>query len=216
LQITLELGGRVVKDTGMGRRGSSQLHDRPRQLVETGEVLGALVRNILLKRALHTADPNPRLIFWRIQYGNLMDLAVIDWCKLFGSDDAERQPIHWKNIADDQDRFRSALLKALAMTREDWESYWQGMKKYRDFTAAHHDPRRAEIANYPVLDKALDSAFFYFEYIQHEMRKLGEDLQPADVRMYATAFEANCLEIARIALDATKDVAETVGPMRPG
>jgi hypothetical protein len=131
--------------------------NKPRQLAETAEVLGTLVRNILLKRALHTADPNPKLNFWRIQYGNLMDLAVIDWCKLFGSDDAERQPIHWKNIADNQDSFRSALLKALAMTRKDWEFYWQGMKKYRDFTAAHHDSRRAEIATYPVLDKALDS-----------------------------------------------------------
>src|SRR5262245_44399335 len=140
-------------------------HDRLRQLAETAEVLGTLVRNILLKLALHTADPNPRLNFWRIQYGNLMDLAVIDWCKLFGSDDAKRQPIHWKNIADDQHSFRSALLKELAMTPEAWESYWQEMKRYRDFNAAHHDPRRAEIANFPVLETALLSAFFYFEYV---------------------------------------------------
>jgi hypothetical protein len=199
-----------------GSQRSSRPHDRPRQLRETAEVLSTLVRNILLKRALHAADPNPRLNFWRIQYGNLMDLAVIDWCKLFGSDDAERQPIHWKTIADDQYSFRSALLKALAMTHEDWQTYWQDMKKYRDFTAAHHDPRRAEIATYPVLDKALDSAFFYFEYIQQEMRKLGAGLQPTDMRKYATAFEANCLEVARIALESTKDIPETVGPMRPG
>jgi hypothetical protein len=190
--------------------------NRSRQLADTAEVLGTLVRNILLKRALHAADPNPRLNFWRIQYGNLMDMAVIDWCKLFGSDDTERQPIHWKNIADDQDIFRSALLKALAMTHEDWEAYWQDMKKYRDFTAAHHDPRRAEIATYPVLDKALDSAFFYFEYIQHEMQKLGVGLQPADVRRYAADFEAKCLEVARIALESTRDIPETVGPMRSG
>src|SRR5215471_11762480 len=95
-------------------------HDSSHRLAETAGVLYALVRNILLKRALHAADPEPRLNFWRIQYGNLMDLAVIDWCKLFGSDDAERQLIHWKNIADDQHIFRSALLRALAMTREDW------------------------------------------------------------------------------------------------
>jgi hypothetical protein len=64
-------------------------HDRRRQLVEAAQVLGILVWNILLKRALHTADRNPRLNFWRVQYGNLMDMAVIDWCKLFGSDDVE-------------------------------------------------------------------------------------------------------------------------------
>src|SRR6266446_930020 len=42
------------------------------------------------------------------------------------------------------------------------------------------------------------------------LRKLGEDLPPADVRMYATAFEAKCLEVARIALDSTKNIPETV------
>ncbi len=199
-----------------GSQRASWPHDRPRQLTETAEVLGTLVRSILLKRALHTADPNPRLNFWRIQYGNLMDMAVIDWCKLFGSDDAERQPIHWKNIADDQDSFRFALLSELAMTHEDWETYWQEMKKYRDFNAAHHDPRRAEIPTYPVLDKALGSALFYFEYVQQEMQKLGADLQPANIRTYATDFEAKCLEVARIALASTKDIPETVGPMRPG
>jgi len=140
---------------------------------------------------------------------------VIDWCKLFGSDDAERQPIHWKNIADDQDSFRAALLKALAMTHEDWQTYWYDMKRYRDFNAAHHDPRRREIATYPMLDKALDSAFFYFEYIQQEMQKRGTDLPPSNIRTYATDFEAKCLQVARIALASTKDIPETVGPMRP-
>jgi hypothetical protein len=194
----------------------TRTHDRSRQLAEAAEVLGTLVRNILLKRALHAADPSPRLNFWCIQYGNLMDLAVIDWCKLFGSDDAEHQPIHWKNIADDQDSFRSALLEALEITHEDWETYWRDMKKYRDFNAAHHDPRRAEIPAYPELDKALDSAFFYCEYIQHELRKLGQELLPTDIRSYARDFEAKCLKVARIALDSTKDISETVGPMRPG
>jgi hypothetical protein len=191
-------------------------HDRPRQLTETAEVLGTLVRNILLKRALHTANPNPKLNFWRIQYGNLMDMAVIDWCKLFGSDDAERQPIHWKNIANDRDSFRSALLSQLAMTHEDWEVYWQHMKRYRDFNAAHHDPRRAEIPTYPVLDTALRSAFFYFEHVRQEMEKLGMDLPPANIRAYATDFEAKCIEVARIAMASTKDIPETVGPMRSG
>jgi hypothetical protein len=38
------------------------------------------------------------LNFWRLIYGNLMDMAVIEWCKLFGSDSEEHQPAHWKNI----------------------------------------------------------------------------------------------------------------------
>ena len=30
--------------------------------------------------------PEPRLNFWRVTYGNFTDMAVIDWCKPFGSD----------------------------------------------------------------------------------------------------------------------------------
>jgi len=198
----------------MNPQKASRPHDRPRRLADTAGVLGTLVRNILLKRALHTADPAPRLNFWRIQYGNLLDLAVIDWCKLFGSDDAENEPIHWKNIADDQDSFRSALLSQLAITQEDWETYWQQMKRHRDYNAARHDPRREEITTYPVLDKALESAFFYFEYVQQEIGRRGWSLLPADIRAYARDFEAECLGVARIALASTKDIPEAVGPMR--
>jgi len=143
-----------------------------------------------------------------------LDLAVIDWCKLFGSDDAENEPIHWKNIADDQDSFRSALLSQLAITQEDWETYWQQMKRHRDYNAARHDPRREEITTYPVLDKALESAFFYFEYVQQEIGRRGWSLPPADIRAYARDFEAECLGVARIALASTKDIPEAVGPMR--
>jgi hypothetical protein len=195
---------------------ASRPNARLAQLQAAADVLGALIRNILLKRALHVAEPTPRLNFWRIQYGNLMDMAVIEWCKLFGSDDEERQPIHWKNMVNDQDTFRSALLAALGMSRRDWNTYWEEMKRYRDFNVAHHDARRIEIPHYPVLETALNSAFFYFEYVQNEMEKLGKALQPPNIRAHASEFEAKCLEVARIALRSTKGISETVGPMRPG
>ena len=146
-----------------------------------------------------------------IQYNNLMDMAVIDCCKLFGSDDAEHQLIHWKNIADDEDSFRSALLVALAMRRKDWNAYWLEMKRYRDFSVAHHDPQRAEIANYPVLDTALESALFYFEYVQREMQKFGITLQPANIQTYETDYRAKYLKVARIALDQRRICQRTSG-----
>jgi hypothetical protein len=37
-----------------------------------------------------------------------------------------------------------------------------------------------------------------------------------NTRAHARDFEAKCLEVARIAMDATKAIPETVGPMRVG
>ena len=66
------------------------------------------------KRVLSALDPDPPLNFWRILHGNLLDTAVLDWCKLFGSDDEEHQKTHWKNVVADRDAFRAELLGTLA------------------------------------------------------------------------------------------------------
>ena len=69
------------------------MNDRYGQLINVVEILEALIRNIALKQALHRVDNDPHLNFWRLIYGNQMDVPVLEWCKLFGSDDAERQPV---------------------------------------------------------------------------------------------------------------------------
>jgi hypothetical protein len=186
--------------------------DRLDQLNEAVEILAALIRNILLKRALHNAESNPHLNFWRLQYGNLMDMAVLDWCKLFGSDDLERQPVHWKNVVDDEESFRAELLTSLGVTREGWNSHWRELQRYRNYHVAHHDQRRMDIPTYPTLDMALNSAFFYYDFIRMELRKFGIQRQPEDVRQYAIDFEAKCFEVAKVALAATHDIKGTVGP----
>ena len=57
------------------------------------ERLVAVVRNATLRRVLHNIDPDPHLNFWRITYGNLTDVTVIEWCKTFGQDSEDG---HWK------------------------------------------------------------------------------------------------------------------------
>lgn len=186
------------------------MRDRKAQLIDTVQVLGALVRNIALKRALHGTWAEPHLNFWRLIYGNLMDLAVLEWCKLFGSDDAERQLVHWKNVAEDQDAFRAGLLAEVEMNETEWMKYWSDMKRYRDFNVAHHDPKREEISHFPLLDPALNGAIYYFEYVRRELEKLGVNQQPSNVRRYVELFEEQCAEVAKAATAATREIPETV------
>ena len=54
-----------------------------------------LVRSAAIKRALTAVDAKPRLNFWRLIYGNQLDVAVLEWCKIFGSDG---EATHWKGV----------------------------------------------------------------------------------------------------------------------
>jgi hypothetical protein len=185
-------------------------NDRRKQLLNVVEILGSLIRNIALKKALHRANADPHLNFWRLIYGNQMDVPVLEWCKLFGSDDADRQPVHWKNMVTDQDVFRNGLLEDLGIDRASWDAYWEEMKKYRDMNVAHHDLGGESISFFPKLDHALNSAFYYYDYVRSELKKMGTDQQPSDVRKYARDFEDKCVEVATAAMAATAHIKETV------
>src|SRR5258708_38966725 len=112
------------------------------QLIAVINTVGNLIRGIHLKRALSAINPDPPLNFWRLIHGNLLDFAVLEWCKLFGSDDKDHQPTHWKNVATDQDAFRSGLLEHLNIDKKTWEAYWTELKSYRDTRVARSEERR--------------------------------------------------------------------------
>ena len=187
-----------------------RVNKRMQHLLSTVEIIASLVRTIHLRRTLHAVSPAPPLVFWRVIYGNLTDLAVLEWCKLFGSDDEQNQPVHWKNIASDPEQFRNELLSALGIYESKWRSYWAEMKRYRDRVVAHHDQRRVEIKNYPTFDLALESAYFYYDFVVAELRKHGVDQQPKDLRAYCRDFASQCRDIATAATAATSSFTERV------
>lgn len=177
-------------------------------------IIAAFVRSVHLKRAMHGVEPNPHLNFWHVIYGNLLDMAVIDWCKLFGSDHEEHQPVHWKNVVanDKHDEFRAGLFAAIGVTREEWFTYWEEMKDYRDKQAAHFDPTFFDKARrFPDFDLALEAAYYYYHWILEDMRSRGVQLRyPDDIRDYCQRFSEKAKEVAIKAINATADLKETV------
>lgn len=182
--------------------------DRSTQLSTAIEVLTSVIRSIILKRELHAAYPEPELNFWRVIYGNLMDVSVLEWCKLFGSDGEAKQPIHWKQVVQNHGTFKAALLDKLGMTAPQWEEYWQQMKRYRDLNVAHFDPRRQEIKHFPTLDAALASSYFYYTFVRGELEKLGIQQCPVDIEAYGRQFADTCRDAATAALNATRNIVE--------
>ena len=179
-------------------------------------ILGTFIWNTHLKRALEEVDPDPKLNFWRIIYGTQLDMAVIEWCKLFGSDHEEHQPVHWKNTIPEKERdqFRNDLFKHLKLTPEKFREYWETVKNYRDNHAAHFNSEWLKPENkpkYPTLDVALEASYFYYPYLLNEFKKRGiEHHYPLDIREYSERFSKQAIEVAAKAISATADIKEKV------
>jgi len=167
-----------------------------------------IVRSAKMKCVLSAVDPDPALNFWRVIHGDELDIAVLEWCKVFGTN---TEPTHWKSIVpdDDQARFRADLLAALGINDATWADYWGQMKAYRDNLVAHHIEAES-VFHYPVLDLALRSSYFYYEYVITQLRALGDKRFPDDLKHYADRFEAQAKEVAHRAISATSGMKEKV------
>jgi len=167
-----------------------------------------IARSAAMKRALTEIDPNPHLNFWRIIHGNQLDIAVLEWCKVFGTDG---EATHWKKIVlpDDHDQFRNNLFGAVGVSGDEWAIYRAEMKAYRDNLVAHHIELKA-IANYPVLEIAIKSSCFYYSRLIKELRSIGETRYSDDLYAYSEAFEIQAREIASAAVAAVAAFKERV------
>jgi hypothetical protein len=181
---------------------------RHQQIKDHLERLVNVVRNAQLKRALTSVDPGPQLNLWRIIYGNLMDVAVLEWCKIFGSN---TEPSHWKSVVppDEQLAFKYELLAALETDEAGWKRYWNQMKAYRDKLIAHQqqDPG---VRRYPTLEMARESSYFYWAYLIIELKRISDTYPVDDLRQYSERFANQARKIARRALASTAGINEEV------
>jgi len=182
--------------------------DRRDRLVEHLQRVTHLTRSVMLKRALTAAEPKPCLNFWRLIYGSQLDIAVIEWCKLFGSD---AEATHWKKLVPESNHaaFRSTLLTSIGRSPNEWKHYWHEMKKYRDNIAAHHNSS-TRVNNYPRLDIALSSSYFYYNYLIVELRAAGVREYPDSLKSYAVEFRLLADKVAVKAIAATNSIKESV------
>ena len=58
------------------------MNERKQRLLSVVEVLASVIRTIRLRRTFSVVSLTPTLVMWRVIYGNLTDMAVLEWCKL--------------------------------------------------------------------------------------------------------------------------------------
>lgn len=126
------------------------------------ETLRTFMDAVAQARAISGVKDHPH--FLTVAQRNAYDTAINAWCILFGSDHADNQQIHWKNMFDN-DPFRAGLRTSLGMSQDQWVAYRQPLVDYRNELSAHRD-LNPKSRVHPSLDTALLAANFYDEQLR--------------------------------------------------
>jgi hypothetical protein len=154
------------------------------------------IRNIAFYRAWYLEHkPHEDKNFWVNANGNFLDIAVMEWCKLF----AENGKHDWTTAVMHNATFLNDMLAAIGKTEQEWDEYKKAMRKYRDKFVAHWDDLDA--IKIPELDSGRDSAVYLLDHLV-EVEGEGPE-QWEGVPYPAADFYAQRLADGRAACGAT-------------
>ncbi|MGZ4970682.1 MAG: hypothetical protein ACXV8O_19650 [Methylobacter sp.] len=98
--------------------------------------------------------------FWINVNSNFLDIAVLEWCKLFADNKSKH---HWRKVVTDPNAYFNGLLDAVEMDDVNFENYIIEMRIYRDKFIAHLDEMpRMDI---PKLEIAKKSIIYLYDYL---------------------------------------------------
>jgi hypothetical protein len=112
--------------------------------------------------AYHHAGKESQLIwqkedFWRNLYSNFIDIAIIDWCKLFADHKGEHS---WSKVVKNKEKFLENLYQELGVTEAEFSAHISEMKQYRDKFLAHLD--KEMVMHIPTMEISIKSVVFLF------------------------------------------------------
>lgn len=117
----------------------------------------------MYRAAWRNGQPRVGRQFWINANGNALDIAVLEWCKLFADKDGKH---HWRRLIDDQQSFRSDLCDALHMSPYEFKAYVKSVLHYRNKFVAHLDEEA--VMHVPATKVLRKSAAFLFERLRND------------------------------------------------
>jgi hypothetical protein len=100
--------------------------------------------------------------FWATTIQSHLELALINWCKVFGS---ERQDIHWtKTTTGNTEDLRNRMLSKTGFTENERKGYQTKIRDFRDKFVAYLDMDGVMHGGLPDFDPALQVAYAYEEW----------------------------------------------------
>ena len=137
------------------------------------------VRNIAYYRAgTEFRDSWKAKDFWRNANSNFLDIAVLEWCKLF----TDRRGKHsWKKVVPNPDSFMESFYEATGSSEEKFSEYIQEMKTYRNRSVAHLDEDKK--THIPRLETAIHSTVYLYNCLAKDHADYLLDA-PSDLQSY--------------------------------
>ncbi|SFR57414.1 hypothetical protein SAMN05216203_1494 [Marinobacter daqiaonensis] len=114
----------------------------------------AFTRSVMIARALASSLHQFEIsnIIWTQSVNNSYMMAVIEWCKAFGSNNEE---VHWKRVFGENSPYMSDLLSELDLSHDEYEQYWKKMTDARSKRIAHSNLDGEKVIELPELDTAI-------------------------------------------------------------
>jgi hypothetical protein len=100
--------------------------------------------------------------FWIRLNGNFLDMATLDWCKLFAD---KSNAYHWSKIFKSKSIWKTELSRHTDVPMNEMKGHVRRILTYRNKYVAHLDPPD-EIVYYPRTDFMLKSASFLYDQIR--------------------------------------------------
>ncbi|CAM2977542.1 hypothetical protein LEAN103870_11490 [Legionella anisa] len=146
--------------------------DRIRRLRRVAILCCHFARNCSYYRAswIDKKTSKAKTQFWITIQSNFLDIAIMEWMKLFGNNNDQH---HWKNIVTEPDSFKANMLHHCKLTSEEFDSYHKEMKSYRDQFVAHLDSEL--IMQIPDLTNAINTTEYYYASIYSELHDISID-----------------------------------------
>ncbi len=182
------------------------MHQRIADLADQMFSLVYVVRNVAHYRSLLAMQNDFHQNYWILVSNNLFDIAILEWTKVFGTDENET---HWKHYVSDHAGFRTGLMERLSVSSEDWAAYWKTMTGYRnDFIA--HRVKDSKVQNHPKFDLALEACFYYYKILYDEFHSLHGAGYHSDLEEYFRQCCAQADAMSQVAYGATSGIPENV------
>jgi hypothetical protein len=162
--------------------------DRKKRLRRVALLCCHYARNVAYYRAgWNDKQTKAKNEFWATVQGNFIDIAVLEWLKLFGDHNDKH---HWKKVVGNKDSFKRDMLEYCEITENELKSCRESFKEYRDKFIAHLDSE--ETMHIPKLDIPIALATYYYAYVSKELgasvlRNLPDDIE----QYYQECFRAS-------------------------
>lgn len=165
-----------------------------------------VARNVAHHRSLEPFKNDFDQNYWILVFNNFLDIAVLEWCKAFGS---RSEATHWSNHVTDQNAFRAGLLEKLEISECEWQAYWNSIKTYRDEVVAHHESA-STVTHYPDFGYALQACFYYYDILIKQLRAFHISGYPDSLEDYFERSLAQARAFSDVAYQATRSLNEIV------